>query len=143
MEEGSGLLLRVMTILALGMWFVTLIVLVSVDVLLPHVRHDIVDNRMMQAWFVNLPGWETVYYPEQNIDLSSWVGSRGSLTVKVNGEENEEVNAGLTLKLMGLYSDYDFQQREEHWVLHRDASTKRYFTLGAYYRVSPWKPSSG
>lgn len=111
------------------------------SVLSPHVRHEKVNGRLVKAWFVDFPGWETVYYPERTVDLSKWVGSRSPLTATVDGKDDAEFNAGLTLKYLGLYADHDFVQRDGRWVLFKPEKSERYFTLRAHYRISPWQVS--
>jgi len=106
-------------------------------------RHGYVGNKLMKAWHITLPGYAEVYYPEQTVDLRDWVGTQwGSLEVidKDTRQKNAEATAGIALKAMGIYSDYELKQgKDGHWILWRPASSKKYFTWTAYYRIAPWQ----
>jgi len=99
------------------------------------------DNQLYRALHIALPGYETSYYPEQTVDLSKWVGTKYAGLIAVNTSdniENSEVTAGLALKSMGLYTDYEFKQRpDKHYVLHRPAKKVRYFTWSVWYKIGP------
>lgn len=108
------------------------------------VRHEKVGGNLVQAWFVQLPGWSSTYYPEDTVNLQNWVGTRSSATIVLtaDGKEDPEATAGKTLQSKGLYSDYSLVRQKGHWVLYRPARTEKYLSLSAFYRVSPWSPSS-
>ncbi|HAU07556.1 MAG: hypothetical protein UW46_C0007G0020 [Candidatus Yanofskybacteria bacterium GW2011_GWF1_44_227] len=106
-------------------------------------RHDYVDGKLMKAWHVSLPGYAGVYYPEQIIELQNWTDTHwDSLRVvdKGTGKDNPEATAGLALKAVGIYLDYELKQKEDgHWILFRPSKSERYFTWAAYYRVGSWR----
>src|SRR5688572_15805059 len=102
-----------------------------------HVRHKLVNGKLMAAWHIPLPGWCTMHYPERVVELKDWVGSKmEKITAAMDGKENPEIDAAIALKATGLYSDYELQQRDGHWILYRPERTKKFFSLEAYYRVS-------
>lgn len=94
-----------------------------------------------KAWFIQLPGWEEVYSPEQVVELADWVGSgMKDLTVTVDGGRSPEIEAAAALKSLGVYGEeYEVTRRDGHWVLCRPAITGRYFTLQANYRIGSWR----
>lgn len=97
----------------------------------------------MEAWFVELPGWSIGYCPENVITADQFPIRIKNLTVAVNGENNHEVQALSIAK--SLYRDGDkyelIKKDDGHWILYRPARHERLFTLSAYYRISPWKPT--
>ena len=90
-----------------------------------------------------MPGYETCFYPESIVDLGPWVGTKyDSLTAisKETGKEIPEVNAGMALKIMGLFLDHEIRQMPDgKWVLHRAYKKERYFTGSAFYRLTRGK----
>lgn len=96
---------------------------------------------MMQAWFIDLPGWETCYYPENTVKAEHWLGSQiNKVDILVDDKKNPEIEALMTLKAIGAYSsDYQLKQQDEHWVLYRAPREEKYFSFRAHYRVSLWK----
>ena len=104
----------------------------------PHERHyHAEDGQLCRALHICLPGYATVYYPEQTVELSHWGGTKyDKLVALVDGAENPEITASMALKVLGLYTDYNLQQKKDgHWILHRPAKTERYFTMSAFYRI--------
>ncbi|MFC1756746.1 hypothetical protein ACFLZC_01125 [Patescibacteria group bacterium] len=99
------------------------------------------DNKQLyKALHIALPGYTTIYYPEQEVDLQKWTGSKYDGLVAVNkkdGTENLEVTASFALKAMGLYTDYKLKEKNGHYILHRPEKTTEIFTWKAYYRI--WK----
>jgi hypothetical protein len=100
------------------------------------------DGQLYEALHIFLPGYETVHYPEQIVDLSNWTGTKYSNLVANNpdGTENAEVTAGLALKALGLYGDYEFKEIDGRTILYRPERQVRYFTLQARYRIGKGKP---
>ena len=106
-------------------------------------RHGYVGDKLMKAWHITLPGYAEVYYPEHTINLKDWAGTRyRSLEAidKDTGQKSAEATAGIALKTTGIYLDYKLKQgKDGHWILWRPASSKKYFTWTAYYRIAPWR----
>ena len=101
------------------------------------------DGQLYKALHIFLPGYVTVNYPEQIVDLSKWVGTKyGALTAtNPDGTENAEASAGLALKAMGVYgSDYDLEKNGDHYVLHRPERNVTHFSLKARYRLGKGVP---
>ena len=105
-----------------------------------HIRHAIIDGQRMTAWYIMLPGWSEVYYPEIIVDLKPWMGSGiKDLTVKEDGENSPELQAAIALKGLGVYGDdYETKKIDGEWVLFRPSRSEKYFTLTAFYRISPY-----
>lgn len=100
------------------------------------------DKQLFKALHIALPGYTTIYYPEQEVDLRKWVGSKYdglSAVNKKDGTENPEATAGLALKVAGLFTDYDLKEKDGHYLLHRHGKTERIFTWKAWYRIGRGK----
>lgn len=117
-----------------------LLLLVFLVVPTLHQRHEKIDGRWYQAWFINLPGQETVYFPESTVALKDWARTKYQpLAVIVDGREDPEATAGAALQVLGLFTDHQLEQGADgHWVLFKPAAQAQYFTMRAHYRVSPW-----
>lgn len=103
-------------------------------------RHYSVGDKLYRATHIALPGYETVYYPADEVDLSKWAGSKFSELTAVNqdGTENPEATAAFALKAAGLYADYELKKKDNgHYVLYRPERTEKYFTMYAWYRIGP------
>ncbi len=100
------------------------------------------NGATVKAWYLTLPGYNTIYYAECSVELKDWVGTQyGSLRgVNEDGSHNPEVTAGLALKMLGLYAGYELRQKEDgHWILYRPARQERYFSWNSRYRITPFK----
>jgi len=109
-----------------------------------HIRLEMVDGQLQEAWFVFLPGFQESYYPEHVVELKDWVGT-GMKDIEIfdDGQKSPELEAGAALKGMGLYTDdYINRKVDGHWQLYRPEATKKYLTLEAPYRISPFKPAN-
>lgn len=96
----------------------------------------------MQAIFIELPGWETAYCPEQIVKPDNWMGSKiEGVEVNINGKRNLEVEALTTLQASGLFADCKLKQQGDHWILYKPAKERKFFTFEAFYRISCWKPA--
>lgn len=100
------------------------------------------DGDLLWAWHLDVPGFITSGSPEHTVDLRRWVGSqygplRGVSTE--DGTEIPEVTAGLALKALGLYKNYEFREEPDgHWVLYKPEQTRQHFSLrGTSIRISP------
>lgn len=94
----------------------------------------------MRATFIFFPGWITISYPEDTVDLGRWVGTRAEgVQVPAVGEKDPEVEAAKGLRVAGIYGkEYELRRQGEHQVLYRPASQRRAFTMSAPYRISRW-----
>ncbi len=95
-------------------------------------------KQLYKALHIALPGYTTIYYPEQEVDLQKWAGSKYDGLVAVNkkdGTKNPEVMASFALKAMGLYTDYELKEKNGYYILYRPERTERIFTWKAYYRI--------
>lgn len=108
-----------------------------------HERHGYIGDKLMKAWHITLPGYVRVYYPEHTINLKDWTGTQYRSLEDVDKDTEQksaEVTAGIALKTTGIYPDYELKQgKDGHWILWRPASSKKYFTWTAYYRIAPWQ----
>ncbi|MFC1645182.1 hypothetical protein ACFL08_04105 [Patescibacteria group bacterium] len=106
-----------------------------------HKRHYLVDGEMYVALHIRLPGYATMYYPEQKVDLRKWTGSKYVGLSAVNNDdnkENPEATAGLALIVSGIFPDYNLKKKDDgHYILYRPEKTKEFFTWGKYYKI--WK----
>jgi hypothetical protein len=123
-------------------WLVLPVILTMYLLSTLHIRLKEINGQLMQAWYVQLPGWSESYYPEQKVDLSDWVGSSiKDLSVNVGGVKSPELEAAATLKAIGLYgNDYTEKQIDGHWILFRPEKTEKVFNMSANYRVSRYTP---
>jgi hypothetical protein len=109
-------------------------------------RHDYVgedgNKKLCKALHIALPGYAYSYSPEQEVDLRKWAGTKHIDFTAVNtkdGTENPEATASMALKAMGLFTDYELKQKGDHYILHKEAETHKYFTMRAWYRIWKWK----
>jgi hypothetical protein len=109
-------------------------------------RHDYVgegsNKQLCKAWHIALPGYTTIYYPEQKEDLRKWVGTKYDGLIannKADSSINQEATAGLALKAIGVFPDYELKEEGGHYILHRPEKTEKVFTWEAFYRIGPWK----
>jgi hypothetical protein len=128
-----------LSIIVCIVFFLIVLIYVAANIYERHYYVGEGENRQLyKALHITLPGYATVYYPEQKVDLRKWVGTKynGLVAVnKTNGLENPEATAGLALKTIGLYTDCDLKEMDGHYMLYRSERTKRYFTWTAYYRI--------
>lgn len=104
----------------------------------PHRQHYYSqDNVLCRAWTIHLPGYRTLEYCEQTVDLQDWAGT----TMAGLEDEHPDRAAGKTLQALGLYKDcYLKKTPDGHWILYSPPRTLRYFTMYAYYRIWRGKP---
>ncbi len=125
--------------IGIGAFLLITVFYVAVNSHFRHYRGS--DGQLYRALHIVLPGYGTIYYPEQEVDLSEWVGTEIKGLVATNtsdGTKNPEATAGLALKAIGLCSGCELEQRPDgHFVLHRPAREKRYFSWEAYYQIWP------
>jgi hypothetical protein len=121
-------------------YLLLVLVLLFVAVTIPtlHTRIYEIDDQLMSAWYINLPGTEEHGYPDDIVDLRPWIGSNiEDLTITVDGIRNAELEAANTLKVLNVYGDeYEVKQIGDHWVLFRPEKSWTEFTWSANYRVS-------
>ncbi|MDA2936104.1 hypothetical protein MYX06_02715 [Patescibacteria group bacterium AH-259-L05] len=100
-------------------------------------------GQLRQALFGLFPGYNTLHYSEQIVELKDWAGTRhDSFSIRnKDGKENPEATAGLGLKIAGIFSaDYELKQKEDgHWILYKPERTHRYFDWNAHHRITKGK----
>ncbi len=92
------------------------------------------------AWHIALPGYETQYTPEDEMDLQKWAGTElnGLVATNQDGTVNKEATAGMGLLSMGVFPGYELKKKDNgHYVLYRPEKTEKYFTMQAFYRIGP------
>ncbi len=92
------------------------------------------------AWHIALPGYETRYTPEDEMDLQKWSGTElnGLVATNQDGTVNKEATAGMDLLSTGAFPGYELKKKDNgHYVLYRPEKTERYFTMQAWYRIGP------
>ncbi|MDD5289812.1 MAG: hypothetical protein PHT40_01255 [Patescibacteria group bacterium] len=90
------------------------------------------------AKHIALPGYETYTVLEQWENLSKWVGTK----IQGQNDPNPEKTAGLALLKTPICPEtegYHLEEKGAHWFLHKHERLVKYFTMKAYYRISPWK----
>lgn len=96
------------------------------------------ENKMLfTAKHIFLPGYITVYYPEQEVDLRGWVGTR--YEDGKNEKENPQIMAGKTLRLLGVFADYELKEKDGHYILYRPEKTEKVFSWKTPYQIWPGK----
>lgn len=113
---------------------------------------------LQKAVHIRLPGFKTVYSPENIVFLDKWVGTRldladdekapfwlkdglsllSGLSLK---DYPDEFMAGLSLMTTSMcpYAEYELQQNSDrHWVLYKPEETWKEFSLRVYYRIGPY-----
>jgi len=113
-------------------------------------RHNLVNGHYYIAKHIYLPGWNTMYEPEQHTALQDWVGTKAngleSRTVELETGPTmaqPEATAGLALLSTGAFQGYQLQATKNgHFELYKAAKTTKYWTAEHPYRITAWKPAT-
>lgn len=116
-------------------------------------RHAIIKEQTYVAKHIYLPGYNTIYEPEQHMDMASWVGSQlvgttvtqkdaeAAATTNAAPKRLPEVEAAIALLSTGAFPGYTIKASPDgHCELYKPSNQYQIFTMEHPYRVSPWKP---
>jgi len=104
-----------------------------------HKRTIVKKDGVYRAWHIFLPGLGRIYWLESNFHLDGWKVSKIDEPNQPELSEGEGEKAfGESLLKKEAFRGYVLKERSEgHWMLHRDATTRRYFTFSMPVRVGP------
>jgi hypothetical protein len=106
-----------------------------------YLRHELLNDKIMVAYHIALPGYDEVVEPENVIDLTRWSGTHydGITVATEDGVTNKEATAGVALQFAGLYNDHKMVEQNGHFVLYKPEKRTRQFNWTHWYRISSWR----
>ena len=115
-------------------------------------RHELIAGKTYVAKHIYLPGYNTIYEPEQHMDMAAWVGSQlagiaviqkdaeAAVTTNTPPKHVPEAEAAIALLATGALPGYTLRPTGEgHYELYKPATNYTVFTTEHPYRISPWK----
>ena len=115
-------------------------------------RHELIQGKTYVAKHIYLPGYNTIFEPEQHMDMDAWGGSQlagftvvqkdaeVAATTNVSPKPVPEAEAAIALLSTGAFPGYTMRATTHgHYELYKPSSQTNIFTMEHPYRISSWK----
>ncbi len=100
-------------------------------------RYSHEDTRLA-AWFVGLPGWETVEHEEDIMYMEDYLEVLEADPENIQTQEEHEKLVGEYMYPLFEEAGYLLEQQGEHWVYRKPAYTETYFTWTKWHQLTKW-----